>query len=69
MSQIQYEFNKNDEYYTPEYAVLPIIKYLKPNSTIWCPFDEDSSNFVKVFKENGFNVINGHIFTGQDFLK
>ena len=27
MSQIQYEFNKNDEYYTPEYAVLPIIKY------------------------------------------
>ena len=69
MSQIQYEFNKNDEYYTPEYAVLPIIKYLKPNSTIWCPFDEDNSNFVKVFKENGFNVINGHIFTGQDFFK
>ena len=34
MSQIQYEFNKNDEYYTPEYAVIPIIKYLKPNSTI-----------------------------------
>ena len=69
MSQIQYEFNKNDEYYTPEYAVIPIIKHLKPNSTIWCPFDEDNSNFVKVFKENGFNVINGHIFTGQDFFK
>ena len=68
MSQLQYKFNKNDEYYTPTYAVYPIIKYIKPNSTIWCPFDKEDSNNVKIFKENGFNVIHGHIETGQDFF-
>ena len=29
----------NDEYYTEAYAVRPLLKYLKQNSTIWCPFD------------------------------
>ena len=69
MSQIQYKFNKNDEYNTPAYAVYPIMKYLKNGSTIWCPFDEESSNYVKVFRENGFKVISSHIKTGQDFFK
>ena len=69
MSQIQYKFNKNDEYYTPAYAVYPILKFLKPYSTIWCPFDTEESNFVKVFIEKGFNVIYGHIETGEDFFK
>ena len=69
MAQIQYKFNKNDEYFTPEYAVEPIIKYLKKGSTIWCPFDKISSNYVKVFKDNGFNVVYGHIETGQDFFE
>lgn len=26
---LQYKFNKNDEYYTPAYAVYPIAKHLK----------------------------------------
>ena len=26
MAQIQYKFNKNDEYLTPPYAVYPIMK-------------------------------------------
>ena len=69
VAQIQYKFNKNDEYFTPEYAVEPIIKYLKKGSTIWCPFDKISSNYVKVFKDNGFNVVYGHIETGQDFFE
>lgn len=68
MAQIQYKFNKNDEYYTPSYAVYPILNYLKPNSTIWCPFDKEDSNFVKVFKDKCFTVIHGHIETGQDFF-
>ena len=34
----------NNEYYTPPYAIKPIIKYLKPHSTIWCPFDTEESN-------------------------
>ena len=68
MAQIQYKFNKNDEYYTPSYAVYPIVKYLKPNSTIWCPFDKEDSQYVQIFKKAGFNVIHGHIETGQDFF-
>ena len=69
MSQIQYKFNKNDEYYTPTYAVYPIVKYLKQGSTVWCPFDKEESNFVQVLRKEGFNVIYGHIETGQDFFK
>ena len=58
-----------DEWYTPKEAIYPILKYIKPNSTIWCPFDLDISNFVKVFKENGYDVINTHIDKGEDFFK
>lgn len=68
MAQIQYKFNKNDEYYTPSYAVYPIIKRLKPNSTIWCPFDKADSEFVKVFTKEGFSAIYGHIDDGKDFF-
>lgn len=58
----------NDEFYTPEYAVRPILKYLTPKSNIWCPFDTEQSNFVKLLKEEGHNVINTHIETGTDFF-
>ena len=60
--------NNNDEYYTPLYAVTILDKYIKPNSTIWCPFDTDDSEFVKHFKEIGHKVINTHIFNGEDFF-
>ena len=69
MAQLQYKFNKNDEYYTPSYAVYPIMKYLKEGSTIWCPFDIEESNFVQVLTIEGLKVIYGHIETGQDFFK
>lgn len=69
MAQIQYNFNKNDEYYTPSYAVYPIIKYIKKGSKVWCPFDKEESKFVQVLKSEGFTVINGHIENGQDFFK
>ena len=32
---------ESDEIYTPIYAVYPILQYIKPNSTIWCPFDKE----------------------------
>ena len=51
----------NDEFYTPRYAIEPLIKYIKPFSTVWCPFDTQESNFVKVLKDNNFNVIYSHI--------
>lgn len=60
---------KSDEWYTPAYAVEPIIPYLKKNSTVWCPFDLPESNYVKCLKENGFKVIHSHISEGKDFFK
>ena len=59
---------KNDEYYTPKILVEPILPYIKPHSTIWCPFDMDDSEYVLTFKEHGHNVINGHIWQGKDFF-
>lgn len=40
----------NDEFYTPTYAILPMLKYLRKGSNILCPFDTEESNFVKVLK-------------------
>lgn len=57
-----------DEWYTPDYAVFPITKYIKPNSIIWCPFDTDDSFYVKRLKLMGHTVVNTHISKGQDFF-
>lgn len=61
-------YNKKDEYFTPPILVEPIIKYIKPNSTIWCPFDTEDSEFVALLKEAGHKVIYSHIWYGQDFF-
>lgn len=67
----QIKTSKSDEYYTPAYAVRNIIPYLKNKGfkCIWCPFDKGQSEFVKLLKEAGFEVIFGHIETGQDFFE
>lgn len=59
----------NDEFYTPAYAIKPILPFIKPNSTIWCPFDTEESNFVKVLEKEGHFVIHTHIQKGEDFFK
>lgn len=59
----------NDEFYTPYYAIEPLLKYIKPNSTIWCPFDTDESLFVKTFKKFEHTVIYTHIDNGYDFFE
>lgn len=69
---ILYSAGKNDECFTPRYGVLPIVKHIKTkfpnhNVTVWCPFDKEDSEFVKVLEENGFKVIASHIDNGQDF--
>lgn len=58
----------NDEWYTPAYAVRPILPFLKPHSRIWCPFDTPESNYVKVLFEAGHNVVCSRIQTGTDFF-
>ena len=59
----------NDEFYTPPYAIYPIMKYTKQKSVIWCPFDTEQSNFVKLYRKRGYDVIATHIDNGQDFFK
>lgn len=44
----------NDEFYTPKYAITPIMKYLKPHSKIWCPFDTDESLFVNELRGGAY---------------
>ena len=59
---------ESDEYYTPAYAVEPLLKYLPKGQTIWCPFDKEESQFVKVLSESGYKVIHSHIDEGKDFF-
>ena len=72
---------KNDELYTPEYAVKPLLKYLsfmygdrridvKSNKKpiIWECTDYGSSNITKILKDNGYGVVTTHK-KDFDFLK
>lgn len=59
----------NDEFYTPAYAIEPILKRLNQGSKIWCPFDTEDSLFVKMFTHAGHEVIFTHIETGEDFFE
>jgi len=58
----------NDECYTPEYWVIPIMKYLPKDKIIWCPFDDKNSNFVKMLIQEWFEVVYSHIDDWQDFF-
>ena len=60
--------SKNDEYYTPPYAILPIMEYIPKGSTVWFPFDTEESHYVKLFRED-YHVIRSHIDEGLDFFK
>ena len=61
-------FKEQDEYYTPPILVKPILTFVKPHSTIWCPFDTENSEFVLQLQEAGHKVIYSHIWYGQDFF-
>lgn len=60
--------SNNDEFYTPDYAIYPIIKYLIPKTKVWCPFDTSESRFVRIFEQKGFDVVATHINSGNDFF-
>lgn len=50
-----------DELYTPNYAIVPLLKYLpKKKITIWECTDFGSSNITKVLRDNGYEVITTH---------
>lgn len=60
----------SDEVYTPAYAVKPIIKYISQANfrTVWCPFDTEQSEYVKLLRLAGYNVIASHIENGENFF-
>lgn len=60
----------NDEFYTPKYAVEPILPFLRGRGfgKIWCPFDTEESWFVKELTGAGFTCIYSHISQGVDFF-
>ena len=45
------------------------LSIFRRGGVIWCPFDTEQSNYVKIFKEHGNKVIYTHINDGQDFFK
>ena len=69
-NQVYYQQGGGDEQYTPRGGVEVLLTYIQhlKDKIIWCPFDREDSQFVKVLKENGFNVVYSHLDYGQDFL-
>ena len=63
---ILYSKGNNDECFTPNYAVIPILEYIPKEAVIWCPFDTEESEFVKEISKTN-KVIFSHIINGQDF--
>lgn len=61
-----YSNGKNDECYTPEYGVIPILKYIPKDFVVWCPFDKEDSQFVKNIQKTN-KVIYSHIDYNQNF--
>lgn len=64
-----FNYKNDDEWYTTKEDVQHFIENanIPINKIIWCPFDLPTSNFVTVFKENGYKVISSHIWEGKDF--
>lgn len=67
MKQALIQHQINDEIYTPEIALIPLLKYLPKNIKIWECTDFGKSNITKVLKEHGYDVISTHK-SNFDFL-
>ena len=74
-------YNKigDDENYTPDYGVKPILKYIQKYMgangytkdkplIVWCPFDKEHSEFVKQISKTN-KVVYSHIDNNQDFFE
>lgn len=64
-----FNYKYDDEWYTTKEDIQHFIDNanIPKNKVIWCPFDLKDSNFVTIFKKNGYKVINSHIVYNQDF--
>ena len=51
--KLMFSGGNNDECYTPDYGVKPILKYIPEGAIVWCPFDTIDSEFTKqISKQN-----------------
>ena len=66
--KLMYSGGNNDECYTPDYGVKPILKYIPKDAIVWCPFDTPQSEFVKQIEEQN-EVTYSHINTGRNFFE
>ena len=64
---VLYSSGNNDECYTPDYGVEPILEFVPKGAVVWCPFDTKDSEFVKQLS-NTHKVLYSHISEGQDFF-
>lgn len=58
----------NDEFYTPESAILPLLKHLPKNIIIWECTDYGESKITSLLRQYGYTVISTHK-KDFDFLK
>jgi len=66
--QVLFSKGKNDECYTLQYGVKPILKYIPQGKIIWCPFDKEESEFVRMISKTN-EVVYSHIDEGKDFFQ
>lgn len=70
MKRVLIDSKPYDEFYTPSYAITPLLEYIPKDKelTIWEPTDFGGSNITKVLEANGFSVV--HTSKEEiDFLK
>jgi hypothetical protein len=59
--EMHFKVVKQDEWLTPEYAVRPLLPFLKPESRILCPFDTVHSAYIQVLRGAGHSAAHTHI--------
>ena len=63
-----FSVGNNDECYTPDYGVKPILEFIPKDAIVWCPFDTEESQFVKLISKQNL-VVRSHINEGKDFFE
>ena len=66
LHNVLYNKGKNDECYTPDYGVRPILEFIPKDKIVWCPFDKPESEFVKQISKTN-PVVYSHIDDGKDY--
>lgn len=72
-------FKAQDEYFTPSILVNILVPYLRKweidfvnengyRPLIWLPFDTEESQYYKILKAEGFQIVRSHLNDDKDFF-